>query len=467
MNHPHPHQHRINHLPKGTFIGEWTKEKIEYVLLEMVEENQLASRALYSILDIQLTQHVRTLAVSLSAKPTLMINLDFCNQHVICENDMKCVIMHEFLHILLGHTIKIEKNTPLTNIAMDAIINALIHRKFGSEYSQFFVDFYKNSQYCPLLQPYLHLDDIWFTDSDSPELDAELNVAALHKKIYSGAYSSDEVLEILEYYAPYLLNIPNDILLIGNHGEFVEGDGEEKISKENQDIIERIVVEVGGIKDLMVFEAPDTPTGMSPERAMQNRNILKWKRGVYPILMRCLSKDSNKMREKFGYEASFPILSTQDRRATSKFLYSGLLPISSHTISHTLRDQSTSVYLDVSGSMNDEISALVNLILQLRQHVAWPLWSFSNEVYPAKMERNAIQFNTTTGTSIGCVFDHMRKEKTSSAVIITDGYIEEIKPFMLRGINLKELNIIVTSSGSCQPFKDRKIQHYQLPKLEK
>lgn len=467
MTQKHPNSARIEKLPKGTYAGEWTKEKIEYVLMEMVEENQLACRAIYSLLDIEITNQVPTLAVTLSEKPTLKINMEFCNQHVLCENDMKCVIMHEFLHVLLGHTTKIEKNTPLTNIAMDAVINAIIHRKYGPDYSDFFSHFYQRTHYYPLLQPYLHLNDMWFTDDDTPELRAELQVEALHKKIYEGAYSSEDVLEILEYYAPWLMQLEKEVILIGNHEDQIGGESEKEISEENKSILDNIITSMGGLEKFFVFESKNNLIQQSPERAEVSSRILKWKRSVYPILMRCFNHEEKRKTLKYGFESAIPMLSASDRRATSKFLYSGLLPISTHITSHTMPDQSSTVYLDVSGSMDNEISAMTSLILQLRQHITIPLWSFSNDVYPAKLIKNAIQFNSTGGTSLSCVFNHMRKNKVASAVIITDGHVEDITPSMLEKINLRDLHVIVTSAGTCSPFKRKNIQHYQLPKLEK
>ena len=57
---------------------------------------------------------------------------------------MKAVICHEFLHVLLRHTERTSPLTPPEHLALDAVINAIIHRELGKDYSDFMRLFYAN-----------------------------------------------------------------------------------------------------------------------------------------------------------------------------------------------------------------------------------------------------------------------------------------------------------------------------------
>ena len=50
---------------------------------------------------------------------------------------MKAVVCHEFLHVLLRHTERTSPLTPSEHLALDAVINAIIHRELGTDYSGF------------------------------------------------------------------------------------------------------------------------------------------------------------------------------------------------------------------------------------------------------------------------------------------------------------------------------------------
>ena len=112
--------------------------RFEAVLRELIDENALACQGIMSILTVEYTDAVSTLAVSLEAKPSLLVNLDFLNAHATKEVHLKTVLLHEFLHVLLNHTEQFESMESETNLALDAIINHIIHRSHGAEYSDFF-----------------------------------------------------------------------------------------------------------------------------------------------------------------------------------------------------------------------------------------------------------------------------------------------------------------------------------------
>ncbi len=88
----------------------WTEKQIKFIIQDMIEENPLACSALFKISSIEFTEQVDTMAVQISSHPILYINLSFCQKHLLCENDVKAILLHEFLHVLLLHTEKYKLN---------------------------------------------------------------------------------------------------------------------------------------------------------------------------------------------------------------------------------------------------------------------------------------------------------------------------------------------------------------------
>lgn len=116
------------------------------LLQETIDENPLACRAVLSLCRVDFTNSVETLAVSLGQPSVLQVNLGFVRRHCQTEKQVKAVLIHEFLHILLGHTLKFKKMTPALNLALDAVINAIIHRRLGTEYSSMMANYYREAQ---------------------------------------------------------------------------------------------------------------------------------------------------------------------------------------------------------------------------------------------------------------------------------------------------------------------------------
>ena len=121
------------------------------VLEELTEENALACRGLLGISRLEFTNTVPTAEVSLEARPVLRVNLEFVRAHCDTEAHVKALLLHEFLHMLLRHTLEIRRMTPAVNIALDAVINAIIDRKLGPNYSSFMGRFYRSAEGALLL----------------------------------------------------------------------------------------------------------------------------------------------------------------------------------------------------------------------------------------------------------------------------------------------------------------------------
>jgi len=122
-----------------------TEARFRDLLVELVDENPFAVRPVLKILGVEFTGAVPTLAVTCEDRPRLLVNLDFLKAHCRTDDQVKAVICHEFLHVVLRHT---ETKGPLSaerHLAFDAVINAIIHRQFGPAYSSMMAEYYKGA----------------------------------------------------------------------------------------------------------------------------------------------------------------------------------------------------------------------------------------------------------------------------------------------------------------------------------
>ena len=100
------------------------------------------------------------------------------------------------------------------------------------------------------------------------------------------------------------------------------------------------------------------------------------------------------------------------------------------------------VYLDVSGSMNAEMPHIIALLGRLSRYIRRPFWAFSDRVAPALIKDGKLVASTTGGTSMACVLEHVAETRPASAIVVTDGYIEQLRPSLVKkaaGVRLHAL----------------------------
>ena len=429
---------------------EWSKNYIENILADLADENPFACRALLKISRVVYTQKVPTIAVSLRRSPDLLINKKFIDKYAKTENDIKALLMHEFLHVILGHTEKYERMTPLLNIALDAVINSIIHRTYGCRYSNLFKELYKPIDIECLLRPVDTFDE------------SMKEWEFIHREIYKGNYAADDLFELIEYLLSKKgVKVKSRLIFIGNH------DGKSKRqSKEMKKILEEILKKMDGTK---IWNNRTCP-GIGDKADLTTRKIRKllnekWIRSTQRILKKCLVEDKKISRETSMSEMKIPVLSTGDRRAAIISMWLPIIPMSRHVISKRSTGESVNIYFDVSGSMEDEINALISLLFHFRHRIRKPLWVFSNEVSKAVFKDGMLEYDTTGGTSISCVFNHIRENKYKKILIVTDGFVETITEEMLWDINKKDLRVLISSKGDPSSFEEHQIINYQLEEL--
>lgn len=108
---------------------------------------------------------------------------------------------------------------------------------------------------------------------------------------------------------------------------------------------------------------------------------------------------------------------------------------------------------------------IVALLGQLTRHIRRPFWAFSNIVAPARIEGGVLISDTTGGTSMGCVLEHLAKTRPAAAVVVTDGYIETLTKQQVAAASATRLHVIVTRDGNPAELTRVGLAYTQLSKV--
>jgi hypothetical protein len=439
--------------------------EVRGLLGELVDENPFAIRAVLKILAVEFTDAVPTLAVTAEERPRLLINLGFVREHCRTPEHVKAVLCHEFLHVLLRHTTLPGPLTPARHLALDAVINAIIHRQLGPTYSSLMSEYYRDAKGLePLLRPMTGDESRrywdgrrypWSASKVPPWWTAWL-------ALYSGELLADDIEQLANDVAqscrdrtPGAGNGTPDVgRLLGNHAD------DDPLPEALEQALERARREMngGGVWRNAGPGANSYELLVNPKRVA----MAEWQARTLAVLKRHLAPAAGAPRTPVPVAARLPVLSPSDRRAFLRATWSPFLPEAEWAATATRPEGRAQVYLDVSGSMNAEMPLIVALLGRLSEWIRRPFWAFSTEVVPAVIEGGALRAGTSGGTSLLCVLDHVARTRPPSAVIVTDGYVEAIPKKRVAALAGTRLHAIVTRDGNPAPLRAAGIPYSQL-----
>ena len=332
---------------------------VRALLHELIDENPFAIRAVLKILCVEFTTAVPTLAVTNEPRPRLLINLEFITRECHTDEHVKAVLCHEFLHVLLRHTSITKRLTPARHLALDAIINAIIHRQLGEKYSDMMSSYYKDLQGIrKLLRP-----------MTAAEADNDIRRArrrplpswwqAWHA-LYAGNLLADDIEQLAE-----------DLSKPGNGGPGTVGKRARKGDRINDtDLRDRLLgnhddEEAAPVSDALE-QALDRarlemngggiwrnagPGGHPYEMLVNPKHaaLAAWKAKTLAVLRRHLAPAPGAPRTPVPTQACLPVLSTSDRRSFLRATWSPFLPEARWSATVQRPEGRAQVYLDVSG----------------------------------------------------------------------------------------------------------------------
>jgi len=452
------------------------EKRFSALLQELIDENPFAIRAVLKILDVQFTGTIPTLAVTKQSKPQLLVNLQFLSDH--CHNDkqVKAVVIHEFLHVLLRHTEEKRRMTPARHLALDAVINAIIHRQYGQEYSAMMASYYGDvTDLKKLLRPMNEVeqefhDSYWDEDYSLPQW------VQAWDALYSGLLIADDIEALV-------LQLERETsaggVPIGPFGLEAEGTGDigdllgnhqdpgRALPDELKDALEEAMKEMNGSG---IWREPGSRgIGANPYEALftgKDESVRRWERKTLAVLKQYLQPDRKSQASReipVGYR--LPVLSPGDRRAFMRSLWAPFLPEAEWFTTKNISEGTAQVYLDVSGSMDQEMPLVITLLGRLSRYIRRPFWAFSDVVSPAVIEKGQLKAVTSGGTSMACVLEHLAATKPASAIVVTDGYIEHVDPGLIAATSSTTIHAIVTRDGSPLALRQAGIAYTQLDEV--
>jgi hypothetical protein len=446
-----------------------TEKRFRDIVVELVDENPFAIRPVLKILDIVFTTAVTTLAVTCADRPRLLVNLEFLNEHCRTDQHIKAVICHEFLHVVLRHTETRSPFTPARHLALDAVINAVIHRQYGDGYSSMMAGLYgRAGDLSKLLRP-MNLDEQACYSLSAGKMIPQW--ARAWAALYDGGLIADDIETLAQDLGraagagPFELRggVPDEIGgLLGDHDAL-----DRPIPQELQDALDRSLKQMNGSG---IWRSPrGRGVGANPYEALfvaQDEPMRRWERKTLEILKEHLSPDSRSRAARLEQtEFRIPVLSARDRRAFMRAQWAPFLPEAEWSTQQPKREGTAQVYLDVSGSMRAEMPVIIALLGRLSRYIRRPFWAFSDVVVPAVIERGQLKAQTTGGTSLACVLEHVARTRPASAVVVTDGYIEILDRRLVMKASATRLHVLVTRDGSPKELLNAGLPYTQLDRI--
>jgi len=451
------------------------------ILTELIDENPLAIRAVLRILGVEFTTDVPTLAVTCEERPRLLVNLDFVSRHCHSDAEVKALLCHEFLHVLLRHTEARKPFTRARHLALDAVINAIIHREHGSAYTALMSRYYADaSGLAKLLRPMDDHEAGHYLDGLRRNAKCPVWVNAW-AALYAGTLLADDIEALAEQIGMAKASLDADASgdeqgpftlqssdadfnrMLGNHD-----DVGTRLPDALKEALDRTMKEMNGSG---IWRSPKArgvgASGYEAIVSARKEPLERWQRRTLSVLREHLLPDPRARAQRDQPHAyRIPVLSPRDRRAFLRAQWSPFLPEALWEGVASKREGSAHVYLDVSGSMNAEMPLVIALLAQLSRWIRRPFWAFSDVVAPAVIERGQLKAQTTGGTSMRCVLEHVARTRPAAAIVLTDGYIESIDRKSVRvTLGDTRLTAVITRDGSPAQLKRAGIPYTQLDKV--
>jgi len=403
---------------------------------------------LLGLMDIQADYKVPTAAVSTGFRSILKINPGFVEQHCQSDEAFSMLVLHEMMHLLLGHTRLFPRTTPVLNFAFDAVINAHLCQLFPQpEYTALFRNLYSDTR---LPEALLRPPENWNTASRLWKLPGE--AGELHRTLYGNLeIGNSEVVEMMERF--FLeTQIGFDIgKLLGNHGQ----DGTPSDAELDPELLKNL-------RDLIARWPRNAILGGRDEGGdLLRQNIAPQapRRAIVQTIRRALlsllNPDEAFSRFRHVRQTPQPGLlpwrTPSDRRGIvlesitgqPRFFWEGEI---GHRALSAISPPC--VYIDVSGSMSGIIDLIYGALLPLKSLIDPRPVLFSTEAkrIPFRQLREGV-VHSTFGTSIACVTQDMVEHRAKRALIITDGYCGDIPKDHLRALRHGRFATVLTHGG--------------------
>lgn len=429
------------------------KEEIEREIYTFSCNLPLFLKEILNCFKVEFSKEIKTAAVKLSSKPTLYLNEEFIKTHCRKREHLMMLVLHEAMHICLGHTRLFGKKLSLLdNIVFDAVVNSTLIKLFkGYEYKEFFKSLNPSSSFpgC-LLRP---------MEEDTP---------MFARKILKLLYESNDV-TYQEIYSLILKEGKN----ISSYGIYVllgDHENNEDISPFLKQFLQDDKLEENIDQSLANLESSLKEIRVNKEE-INHKILFNLEHLLAMAGVKKKERDSsfNKVRSLSNY------YSIDDRRAAIKLdLENDFLPsYKKNRLRRNIIDKRESekalLYLDVSNSLNKYIPSLLPIAYLLEKQGKIDTYQFSEGVSKANLAKlyKGI-YESNGGTSIESVLSHYLSldKRPDKIIIVTDGYFASPKKKTLDRIIKNKVSLyfgIINGGGQLNSlFPGAKVFSYRL-----
>jgi hypothetical protein len=387
---------------------------------------------------IKTTRDIPTAAVEVAYRPRLLLNPDFIKQRCQRDEHLFLLVMHELWHIILAHTRLYPRPTMAHNIAFDAIINAALTHQFPQpEFRGFFETINKADEFpgCLLRPPEGYPNNPQYPPDVPP------GTLGIMQRLYPALGSSQhiskplyrEILDLLQNYIRDQIAQGKMIIepvLLGDH----DGDqeGETLLDPIMREGMRRIMDSLP--RGLIQSGKRGSGSAMSDRYSAVSAATEDARRVFSRVLQRCLGTRYGAQRRRSrvsipGMSGISVIPNAHDRMAAARQMLGvqGMLWGQPGSVKARVPEMPSRshVYLDVSGSMNNWLPALIGLLIPYVVRGRAAIYQFSTGVEKLSLDDlRRGKLRTTQGTDINAVLHHLlaTQPPVRSALILTDGF---------------------------------------------
>lgn len=421
-------------------------DEIKKRLFSVIPTSSLHMMEFLKIMNIRFVEkETNSAAVTCTSRPELLLNKNFIDTYCKTDEHLFMLVMHELYHIVLGHTHLFKRHTEIDNIAFDAVINAILCRMFPEEeYTSFFTSINSDEDFpgC-ILRPVGNKTPMKF-------------IPVLKNLYYTQTGTYFEVYECIANELKEQLKIGRiKYVLLGNHQDNNDDMNNPLLKKMLDKVISKWPREmILNGRDLGGELEDKTIEFYKAERIAQNKmKRLLRKSGV---IQGSVSKKKSSV-QYIKEDAVSVIPDFKDRTLLTKSIVyqQPLLYNSSLNNKRVVKKSNvqTIVYLDVSGSVVDDIKHFAPLLLKPYKNKECILFAFSTIVVPVTYQDfKKGKYKSTGGTSLNCIFEHYfslpKNKKAKKILILTDGKTGKIDNEFYAKIKEQKIEVYCGLFGS-------------------
>jgi hypothetical protein len=452
------------------------------------------------LLEIAESRAIPTACIQSQLSPRILVNPDFVRKYAPTPERQVALLLHEILHLLLGHQSK--PVTKLDNFIFDAVINSMITRSTASPaYWSLFTSVYSDRRFpeCLLRPPSNYVLKAPVAPPPAISHPKFAAIRAAYRNLYSefGSAYSDLRKALLDYAQnhPWFLGGEQDPE--GSQGGGADSDRsgqtaevseagvpmDREGSKESETSIDDVTLlgrhpvqlldhlRLSGELQLAAYRfwrvlgyAPHSRCGISNShfrvsvelpRMTEHENTVKLVHLIQKVAKFGFREAARKQAP--GKRPMQSVLPALDRRSNVlRFL--GLDPLL-YLRETPVRDKQgiepVHVYVDVSGSIFMYVPSLYRAVLTCANLVHPRVHLFSTSVTSVSLEDILCgRVETTGGTDIGCVLRHMHRWNVRRAVILTDGYVGKPEAELSELLKQCLVGVALTPDGSTSDMEE-------------